>query len=168
MKSDYKKENTMIKLLRVDDRLIHGAVGFSWTKQLSITLIILVNDAIAVDDFQKMTLDIAKPMGTKLLCANMEKGIAAIRTHLTDNSNVMIITNNVYDASVILEQVPEIKSLNLGGIRKNDATVENIMGAIAVSKEDIEICNRLSNQGIEVELRLIPDGKKTHFKDYKL
>ena len=30
----------MIKLLRVDDRLIHGAVGFSWTKQLSITMIL--------------------------------------------------------------------------------------------------------------------------------
>ena len=29
----------MIKLLRVDDRLIHGAVGFSWTKQLSINMI---------------------------------------------------------------------------------------------------------------------------------
>ena len=42
----------MIKLLRVDDRLIHGAVGFSWTKQLSITMIILANDAIAKDDFQ--------------------------------------------------------------------------------------------------------------------
>ena len=48
----------MIKLLRVDDRLIHGAVAFSWTKELSINLIVLANDKIAKDDFQKMTLDI--------------------------------------------------------------------------------------------------------------
>ena len=61
----------MIKLLRVDDRLIHGAVAFSWTKELSINLIVLANDKIAKDDFQKMTLDIAKPRGTKLICASV-------------------------------------------------------------------------------------------------
>lgn len=158
----------MIKLLRVDDRLIHGAVGFSWTKQLSINMIILANDAVAKDDFQKMTLDIAKPRGTKLVCESLEKAKPLIRAHLKSNVNVMIITNNIPDAAEILKEIPEIGSLNLGGIRKNDKTVENLIGAIAVSKEDIDICNDLIAQGFEVELRLIPDGKKTYFKDYKL
>ncbi|MEA4874476.1 PTS sugar transporter subunit IIB [Anaerorhabdus sp.] len=158
----------MIKLLRVDDRLIHGAVAFSWTKQLSISLIILANDKIAKDDFQIMTLDIAKPRGTKLICANVVDSIEEIKKHLTDSVNVMIVTNNILDAANILEEVPEIKSLNLGGLRKKDDTVENLIGAIAVSRADIDICNGLVNKGYEVELRLIPDGKKTYFKDYKL
>ena len=102
----------MIKLLRVDDRLIHGAVGFSWTKQLSINMIILANDAIAKDDFQKMTLDIAKPRGTKLVCESVEKAKALIRTHLKSSTNVMVITNNIPDAADILTSIPEIGSLN--------------------------------------------------------
>ena len=99
----------MIKLLRVDDRLIHGAVGFSWTKQLSIHMIILANDAIAKDDFQKMTLDIAKPRGTKLVCESVEKAKALIRTHLKSSTNVMIITNNIPDAYQILTDIPETR-----------------------------------------------------------
>lgn len=158
----------MIKLLRVDDRLIHGAVGFSWTKYLSINLILLCNDAIAKDDFQKMTLDISKPRGTKLKCLSVKDGIEEIKKHLSDSSQVMIIVNNVKDGYDIITSVPEIQSLNLGGIRKNEKTVENLIGAIAVSKEDIQLCNDLISKGIEVELRLIPDGKKTYFKDYKL
>lgn len=158
----------MIKLLRVDDRLIHGAVGFSWTKNLSIQQIILANDVIAKDDFQKMTLDIAKPRGTKLSCETLLESIELIRAHLKTATNVMVITNNVKDAYHILTEIPEIKSLNLGGLRKNDQTVENLIGAIAVSRDDIVLCNELVTRGIEVELRLIPDGKKTYFKDYKL
>ena len=38
--------------------------------------------------------------------------------------------------------------------------------------ECIRVCTNLAKQavsdGFEVELRLIPDGKKTYFKDYKL
>ena len=147
---------------RIDDRLIHGAVGFSWTKQLSINMIILANDAIAKDDFQKMTLDIAKPRGTKLVCESVEKAKALIRTHLKSSTNVMVITNNIPDAADILTSIPEIGSL------KNAETKENLIGAIAVSQKDIELCNKLVSDGFEVELRLIPDGKKTYFKDYKL
>ena len=158
----------MIKLLRVDDRLIHGAVAFSWTKELSISLIVLANDKIAKDEFQKMTLDIAKPRGTKLICDTIDGSINEIKSHLKDPINVMVITNNIPDAKKIMDAVPEIGSLNLGGIRKKEDTVENLIGAIAVNKEDIDICKELVSQGKEVELRLIPDGKKTYFKDYNL
>lgn len=118
--------------------------------------------------FQKMTLDIAKPRGTKLVCESVEKAKALIRTHLKSSTNVMVITNNIPDAADILTSIPEIGSLNLGGIRKNAETKENLIGAIAVSQKDIELCNKLVSDGFEVELRLIPDGKKTYFKDYKL
>ena len=131
-------------------------------------MIILANDAIAKDDFQKMTLDIAKPRGTKLVCESVEKAKALIRTHLKSSTNVMVITNNIPDAADILTSIPEIGSLNLGGIHKNAETKENLIGAIAVSQKDIELCNKLVSDGFEVELRLIPDGKKTYFKDYKL
>ncbi len=158
----------MIKLLRVDDRLIHGAVAFSWTKELSINLIILANDRIAKDEFQKMTLDIAKPRGTTLICDGIDQSAEEIRKHLTDSMNVLIITNSVPDAKRVLDKIPEIKSLNLGGLKKKDDTVQNLIGAIALNREDIDICNELVKNGYEVELRLIPDGKKTYFKDYKL
>ena len=39
----------MIKLLRVDERLIHGQVAFAWTNSLKADCILIVNDAVAAD-----------------------------------------------------------------------------------------------------------------------
>ena len=40
----------MIKLLRVDERLIHGQVAFAWTNSLKADCILIVNDAVAAEN----------------------------------------------------------------------------------------------------------------------
>ena len=43
----------MIQLLRVDHRLLHGQVVFSWCGQLNPNCILIANDAAATDDVRK-------------------------------------------------------------------------------------------------------------------
>ena len=43
----------MIKLLRVDERLIHGQVAFAWTNSLKADCILIVNDAVAADKLRR-------------------------------------------------------------------------------------------------------------------
>ena len=40
----------MIKLLRIDDRLLHGQVAFAWTKNLGIHLIYVLSDVVVNDE----------------------------------------------------------------------------------------------------------------------
>ena len=56
----------MIKLVRIDYRLLHGQVVFSWTKSQGINRIIVINKEAATDEFKKMSLNLAKPTGVKL------------------------------------------------------------------------------------------------------
>lgn len=56
----------MIKLLRIDDRLIHGQVAMAWTKSVSADYIIVVDDASANDKMKQMILSLAKPVSTGL------------------------------------------------------------------------------------------------------
>ena len=53
----------MIKAVRIDHRLVHGQVAFSWTHYLGATRIIVIDDKAASDDFQKMALKMSKPAG---------------------------------------------------------------------------------------------------------
>ena len=46
----------MIQLLRVDHRLLHGQVVFSWCGQLNPNCILIANDAAATDDVRKAAL----------------------------------------------------------------------------------------------------------------
>lgn len=50
----------MIKLVRIDHRLLHGQVVFSWTKSLGISRIIVVDDETANDEMKKSFLKLIK------------------------------------------------------------------------------------------------------------
>ena len=40
----------MVLLLRVDHRMMHGQVAFSWTQNLGADCILIANDAVASDE----------------------------------------------------------------------------------------------------------------------
>lgn len=156
----------MIKLFRIDDRLLHGQVAFAWTKTLSVDTIYVVNDAVAVDDMTKMTLGIAKPRGTKLTVHTLEDGIVKIREGLNTRAKIMIIINNVNDAYSILSAVPELKTINFGGIKqKPGIESKRFTGAICLTMADIEVCKQIKELGVEMEIRQVPEEKKTILND---
>ena len=43
----------MIKLLRVDHRLLHGQVAMAWTQSLDSDCILIANDAVVNDNIGK-------------------------------------------------------------------------------------------------------------------
>lgn len=57
----------MIKLVRVDHRLLHGQVIFSWTKQVGTNYIIVADDKVPNDPISMMALSIAKPWTVSLV-----------------------------------------------------------------------------------------------------
>ena len=149
----------MIKLTRIDDRLVHGQVAFTWTPALGVNCLIVANDKIAKDEFMKLTLGLAKPAGTKLLI----KGINEASVFLNDEKNkelkILLLINSVKDAAVMANDVPEIKSINIGGIRMKEGA-RLISKAVAVNDEDIPLLREMLNNGIELEIRQVPTDSK--------
>ena len=43
----------MIKAIHLDDRLIHGQVAISWTRSLGVDVLLVINDQIVNDHYQK-------------------------------------------------------------------------------------------------------------------
>lgn len=56
----------MIKLLRVDHRLLHGQVAMAWTQSLDSDCILIANDAVVNDNIRKTTMKLAKPNGVNV------------------------------------------------------------------------------------------------------
>ena len=101
----------MIKMTRIDYRLLHGQVAFAWTKNLSANAILIANDNVVNDSFRKQTLNLAKPNDTKLIFKSIDDSIAAIKSGVTDKYNVFIVVENVHDAYRLAKGTPEIKEL---------------------------------------------------------
>jgi fructoselysine/glucoselysine PTS system EIIB component len=149
----------MIKLTRIDDRLVHGQVAFTWTPSLGADCLIVANDKVAKDDFQKMTLGLAKPAGARLLIKTVDETIAFLNEEKYKHLKILILINSVKDAYTLANGVPEIKSVNFGGIRAREGA-KPVSKAVALTDDDIILIKELLSKGIELEIRQVPSDSK--------
>lgn len=154
----------MIKLFRVDDKLLHGQIAFSWVKGLKIHTIIIVNDDVVNDPFMKMTLGLSKPYSVNLRIEGMSDSLKLIKEALTSNLNVMVIVKTVEDADLIIKEIPEIKELNLGAIRERYHT-KTITENVSLNDDEIQICRKLIENKVLVEARLTYKDPIVNLKD---
>ncbi|MCW3118432.1 MAG: mannose/fructose/sorbose transporter subunit [Chitinophagaceae bacterium] len=149
----------MIKLIRIDDRLVHGQVAFTWTPALGVDCLIVANDKAAKDDFLKMTMGLAKPPNTKLVIKSLQDSIAILNDEKYRNLKILLLVNCVKDACTIAGAVAAITSINFGGIRGKEGS-RPISKAIAVTDEDIVLIKEMLEKGIELEVRQVPTDTK--------
>ena len=149
----------MIKLTRIDDRLVHGQVAFTWVPALGIDCLLVANDTVAKDDFQKMTLGLAKPASAKLFIKSIEESITFLNDSKNASSKILILVNSVGDAAVLADRVSEIRSINFGGIRMKE-NARLISKSVAVTPEDILFIKDLMKKNIELEIRQVPSDQK--------
>ena len=154
----------MITLLRVDHRLLHGQVAFSWTQYVGADCILIANDNVPEDELRKTTIKLAKPPSVKLVIKNINDAIEAIISGVTDKYNLFIVVESVNDAWRIASAIGEIKSINLGGIKAKEGS-KNISKAINLLPTEIEQLQQLVGKGVEVEIRQVPNDRKQLFAE---
>ena len=154
----------MITLLRVDHRLLHGQVAFSWTQYVGADCILIANVSVPGDELRKTTIKLAKPPSVKLVIKNINDSIEAIKSGVTDKYNLFIVVESVNDAWRIASAIDEIKSINLGGIKAKEGS-KNISKAINLLPTEIEQLQQLVGKGVEVEIRQVPNDRKQLFAE---
>lgn len=148
----------MIKLVRIDYRLLHGQVVFSWTKSQGINRIIVINNEAATDEFKKMSLNLAKPTGVKLNIFTVEEALSKMAKVETLKENIMLIFGNTKETLAFCEDYPKIKEINYGGIPKtNDG--KQFGGAIFLNEEEQMEAKKLKEMGVKQYMQQIPTSK---------
>lgn len=154
----------MIKLVRLDERFIHGQVAFAWTNNLGADCIFIVNDVVASDKLRQTSLKLAAPAGVKFIVKNVEDAKKALLSGKTKKYKIFLIVDNTRDVLELAKVSSEIKQLNLGNMRMMEGR-KSITNSICISDEDIENIKELEKLGVEVECRAIPTDKKVRALD---
>ena len=116
----YDNSTAKITALRVDDRLIHGQVAMTWTKQLAVQGIVVANDEAANDNTQKIALKMAVPGGIKSLIKPVDEAIRILNNPKASRMRILVLTRTVKDALKIRQSVGEIGFLNVGNTGRFD------------------------------------------------
>ena len=143
-----------ITALRVDDRLIHGQVAMTWTKQLRVDGIVVANDDAAGDPTQKMALQMAVPAGIRVLVKPVREAIRALNYPKASQMRILVLTRTVRDALEVRRNVGEIGFVNVGNVGRFDgidiSQKKVLTPTIMLTQDEIE--------SLEELLKLSPDA----------
>ncbi len=148
----------MIKLIRVDYRLIHGQVAVSWTSFLGADSILLVSDTLQNDKIRKETLLLSTPANTKVVAKNTSDAIDVLKSGKTDSYKVFVVCETMSSADKIARAMGE-KEINLGNLEFSDGKTK-ISRSVYVNDEEKRLIQNLVNDGYNVFSQMIPTDKK--------
>ena len=159
----------MIKLVRIDDRLLHGQVAVGWVSATNANVIFIANDAVKNDPIKAVAMDLAKPSNVTLYIRGMDEAGEITRKFAgSTKSDVIVIVKDTKDAlELVKTSGGVVKSLNVGGLRYAEGK-RKLTDLVAVDDTDIANLKEIERMGVEVEFRLLPRDKKASLKDFKL
>ncbi|TLQ06942.1 PTS sugar transporter subunit IIB [Marinilactibacillus psychrotolerans] len=154
----------MIILTRVDHRLLHGQVAFSWTQSIGADCILIANDDVPINEIRKTTIKLAKPQGVKLVIKTIEDSIKALKSGVTDKYKLFIVVDSIEDAYKLATECPEVNKINLGGTKAEEGK-ENISKAVNVTLEEKKLLRELNSEGLDVYIQMVPSEKAVKISD---
>ena len=155
----------MIKLVRVDHRLLHGQVAMAWTQSLDVDCMLIANDAILKDDIRIATLKRPKPHAVKLGTTNLHYYITALNSGVTDKYKLFIVVESIEDAHRLAVSCRNIREINLGGLKPREEAVKKLYKTIPVSAQDEVLLRELIEAGTRIEIRQVPGDAKIEVKE---
>lgn len=153
----------MIKLLRIDERLIHGQVANQWARQLAVNAIVVANDMAAGNEVVKMSLHMAAPEGIKVVIKTVKGAIQQLNDPRAAGLSIFVVVNCPEDAYEIIKNVPGIPYMNVGNfgrVNKDKMNRKTYADSLYANDEEIEVFHKIIDTGIDCEVRMLSSDPK--------
>ncbi|AMV60988.1 PTS system, mannose-specific IIB component [Pediococcus damnosus] len=156
-----------ILLTRIDNRLVHGQVGVTWTRALNANLILVANDLAAKDPLQqKLMSTTADSSGADIRFFTLEKTIDII-DRAADRQKIFIVVKTPADARTLVEGNVPIKAINVGNMHFAQGKTE-ITKKVYVDAKDKEDLLYLAGTGVKIYIQDYPGDKESEVNDQLL
>jgi PTS system sorbose-specific IIB component len=144
-----------ILLVRVDDRFIHGQILEAWIPFLKAQSVIVVNDTLANDDFQKTIMSMAIPDRIALRIVTVDKVLSLRDDKDLDGKRTLVIVSSIKDAFRLYNIGLDFPHLNIGNNKGTDSS-KQISYSVWVDEDDLGMLCELMEKGIDVNLQSVP------------
>lgn len=155
-----------IVLARVDDRLIHGEVVSVWTPSLNVNRIIIVDDEVAADSFNKRVIKALAPNGVRCNVYTTERGAEILQKDSKEpNERVMVLTKTPITYDRMVDMGLKLTDVNLGGMGLRGERTPFIKN-VACSPDEIESIKNLMAKNVHVYYQLVPEQQVIEAAEY--
>jgi len=148
-----------IQMVRIDSRLIHGQVITKWLRQTNANRIVIINDALANDDFMKEIYEMSAPSNITVDVYTIEHAINYWEEDGMGDGNLFILFKDIETLYEVVKKGMPINEIQIGGLGSGpDKTF--VFGPIAFNDEDYEMLNELNDDNRYIYLHQVPEEPK--------
>lgn len=148
-----------ILLTRIDNRLVHGQVGVTWTTSLGANLIVVADDQVAEDSLQQELMSItAESSGAGIRFFTIEKTINVIHK-AAPSQKIFLICKTPSDLRRLVEGGVPITDVNVGNMHFTPGK-RPLSKKVYVDDKDYEDLKFVISRGINVYIQDVPGDIK--------
>ena len=148
-----------ILLYRVDERLIHGQVVVGWGNNLKFDQIVLLNDQVASNPWERELYLACVPPEMRATILPVDEGATKTLQNGFEGKRAVILVDSPFDIPRMVEKGVKIESVNVGGVHSKKGRME-ILPYIFLSQEEISAFKKIISAGIRCECRDVPLAEK--------
>jgi D-glucosaminate-specific PTS system IIB component len=151
-----------LRLVRIDDRLIHGQVVAGWLRALGARRIVIVDDATARDEFLREVLTLAAPQGVPVEVCDVAAGATRCIELAATPEPVMVLVRSPRTVLSLRQAGVPIEIVDLGGMGAGPGR-RRLHKTISVSPDEIREMRELEQLGTRVEIQIVADDRPIPF-----
>ena len=152
-----------LRLVRIDDRLIHGQGVAGWLRALGAQRIVIVDDATARDEFLREVLTLAAPQGVPVEVCGLAEGSARLISLAATPEPVIVLVRMPQTVLALRHAGVPIEVVDLGGMGAGPGR-RRLHKTISVSPEELRQLRELEQIGTRVEVQIVADDRPIPFR----
>lgn len=148
-----------IILYRIDERLIHGQVMVGWGSSLGLDRIVLANDEVASNPWERELYLACVPPEIKATIHSIDEAINLIFQDGFKKEKTILLVNSPFDILRMVERGVQIDWVNVGGLHYKQGR-KKVLPYLYLSTEEISAFKKLFLLGVRCECRDVPLAEK--------
>ncbi|PDO86141.1 PTS galactosamine transporter subunit IIB [Kosakonia pseudosacchari] len=153
-----------ILLTRIDNRLVHGQVGVTWTSAIGANLLVVVDDDVAKDTLQQKLMGItAETYGFGIRFFSLEKTIN-ILDKAAPHQKIFLICRTPETVRKLIEGGVRLGEVNVGNMHFS-AGKKQISSKVYVNEQDLDDLRFIKHHGAHIFIQDVPGDTKTDIPD---
>jgi mannose/fructose/N-acetylgalactosamine-specific phosphotransferase system component IIB len=142
-------------LIRIDDRLIHGQVVLGWARILKPQRIVVANDRVAGNEWERKLYAASVPPHLKTSFLTLEETAARLRGGGFDEEATVLLFESVEDVNRVVQAGVRFDEVNVGGLHFREGT-KATLPFVYLSENDKRLLKGLIDKGTKFIARDIP------------
>ena len=157
------KQMPNILLTRIDNRLIHGQVGVTWTMTLGANLLVVADDETAENPLmQQLMGSTAKSSGAGVRFFTVQKTLDIIHK-ASESQKIFLVCKTPKVVRQLVEGGVPITEVNVGNMHFSPGK-KQISKKVYVDDEDLADLKFLEDAGIHIFIQDVPGDTKEKIK----